>query len=249
LQLEERNKLRKELNITKEEKVFLYVGRIAENKGPHLLIQAFSDLVKKYNNIRLVIAGGEIIGDRNSAQYYRQIREAADDIGQNKIIFVGKVQYNEIRKFYLISDVVVIPSIVEEGLTMVVLEAGASGLPAIVSGSGGLVEVVKNGMNGITISNIKNIHEVSISMERLILDENFRVSLGKNAYEFIKDKFSWESVANAIEGLYQAVKEKKNILIYESSSGYGGSGKALATLSIKVLKRSWLRGYVESDPP
>ena len=243
LRKDERADIRNRFNISSKEKVILYVGRITENKGIHLLIHAFSEIMKQFHNVKLVIVGGEVSGDMNSVNYSKKIKDTAAQFSKEKIIFTGKIKREEIGKFYLLADILAIPSIVREGLPLVVLEAMACGIPVIASDRGGLPEVIDNNTTGLIVNDIENIRNLKEAIIKLITDENLRDSLGRNAHNCVKDNYTWEIIASKIEDLYKQVRVRNNILIYEPSSGFGGSANALAN-TVKNINKDRFRPIV-----
>lgn len=234
---EERRVAREKYRILDNEKVILYVGRLAENKGVHLLIKAFSSLTKKYNNIKLLIVGGETQGDITAAAYNVYLKELAEGRGQGKVVFTGKIAHDAMPRYYLLGDILVIPSLVKEGLPLVALEAMACGLPIISSGRGGLSEITNDGETGFIVSDIENITELSKNIEQLINNEDLRLNISRKSYEFVRERFTWQNISKDLDGIYSALLKKQNILIYEYSSGYGGSANALVNI-IKHLNNS-----------
>lgn len=223
---QKREVLRRKFKIGAHEKVVLYAGRLVENKGVHLLIKAFQLLNKKYENIKLLIAGGTVKGFSES--YGEHLQWLSKN--SKAIIFLGKIPTEEIAQYYLLADIVVIPSIVKEGFCNIAIEAMACGLPVITSGRGGLSELIEDNENGLVVSHIEEVPLLSGAIEKLLRDDNLRMRLGKNGYEFVKGKFTWENTAHNISNIYNSLIERKNILYYDPSSGFGGSSSALVKL-------------------
>lgn len=230
LRSKEKETIREKFKISDDEKVILYVGRLVENKGIHLLIRAFAKLVKKFNRIKLVIVGGEVVGDPSSHRYFLSLRELVNSSEGNNIVFTGRINYEDIYRYYLLGDILVVPSIVREGLGNIAIEAMATGIPVISSDRGGLAEIVRNDKNGLTLSEIEDVNGLTRTIERLIINDNLRITLGKNGFEYVKNEFSWEKITNDLESIYSSLMRKKNVLIYECSTGFGGSANALADI-------------------
>ena len=120
---DEVSELKKKLNINKKDFVITFVGRIAQEKNIEFLIDAQKDLVKQYNNIKLII-----IGDGPELKTFKK---QADEMKlKDSIIFTGKVPWNDIPKYYQLSTVFATASTTEtQGLT--VIEAMAGGVMPI----------------------------------------------------------------------------------------------------------------------
>lgn len=125
---------------------FGFVGQINETKGPHLLVEAFSDLARTHADARLVIAGR--ISDWAGDEWARALRDrvSADDDLSGKVSFPGFVE--DVSALLGGCQVAVTPTVTEEPLANVVMEAKAAGVPSIVFPSGGLPEIVEHGVDG-----------------------------------------------------------------------------------------------------
>lgn len=169
--------LKKKFNIEKDDVVIVFSGRLQEHKGINVLINAF---VKLSNEIpvKLLIIGGFGFGDvkMENLKKILGINEHND-----RIILTGYVEYSDIHKYYALGDFAVLPSLCEEAFPLTTLEAMASGLPVIITDSGGMPESI-NSKCGIIINKDINI-ELSLikEMELLINDEEQRSKMSKEA--------------------------------------------------------------------
>jgi glycosyltransferase involved in cell wall biosynthesis len=140
---EQKNSLKKSLGLKDSDFVYLFVGRIVEDKGVNELITAFKNLSKDNNNLKLILAG-YFENDLNPI-----LPETVLEIKNNvNILNVG--YQSDIRSFYAISDVFTFPSY-REGFPNVVLQAGSMGLPCIVTNINGCNEIIIEGVNGIIV--------------------------------------------------------------------------------------------------
>ena len=125
------NSIWKNYGINKNHLKFLYVGRITKEKNIEFLFEVWKQIFKKYKNISLIMVGsGEI-------EKYKKITK------NNNIFFLGHKEKKELSTIYASSDYFIFPSTTDT-LGQVVMEALASGTPAIVSDVGG----PKNIING-----------------------------------------------------------------------------------------------------
>lgn len=120
---------------------FIFIGRIASEKGIDELVNAFSHL-KEYN-CRLIIIGPDESDIDPIKQETTQIM-----CNDPRIIMTG--EQKDIRRWLAVADMLVLPSH-REGFPNVVLEAGAMGVPAIVTDINGSREIIQNGYNGWVI--------------------------------------------------------------------------------------------------
>lgn len=200
----ERVTLREKLNIQPDDFVFVFVGRIVSDKGINELIKAFSELQAAENNepagIKLLLVGG-LENDLDPLN-----PETLAEINQNKdIISVGFQQ--DVRSFFAIADALVFPSY-REGFPNVVMQAGAMGLPSIVSDINGCNEIIIEGENGLIIPS-KNVEKLKEKMLTLAKDKNLYTKLKGNSRRMIENRYEqsvvWNALLEEYEGLLQSV--------------------------------------------
>jgi glycosyltransferase involved in cell wall biosynthesis len=124
----------------------VFVGQITEAKGPHLLVEAFRSVVEYNPQARLLIAGR--ISEWSGDEWARDLRDRVvhDPALCSRVIFLGFVE--NVPELLRGREVLVAPSLVEEGLPLVVMEAKAAGIPSIVFPSGGLPEMIQHDVDG-----------------------------------------------------------------------------------------------------
>lgn len=142
------------------QKVVLFVGRLAEKKGVTYLIEAMKQV-----DAKLVIVGDGPL--RESLEV--QAKEQGD-----KITFLGAKTHDELKTIYASADLFVAPSVTakdgdQEGIPTAIMEAMASGLPVVASDSGGISELIKNGENGILVPE-KDIPSLARIINEMISD-------------------------------------------------------------------------------
>ena len=199
----ERVTLREKLNIQPDDFVFVFVGRIDSDKGINELIKAFSELQTVENKpagIKLLLVGG-LENDLDPLN-----PETLAEINQNKdIISVGFQQ--DVRSFFAIADALVFPSY-REGFPNVVMQAGAMGLPSIVSDINGCNEIIIEGENGLIIPS-KNVEKLKEKMLTLAKDKNLYTKLKGNSRRMIENRYEqsvvWNALLEEYEGLLQSV--------------------------------------------
>ena len=196
--------LREKLNIQPDDFVFVFVGRIVSDKGINELIKAFSQLQAVENNepagIKLLLVGG-LENDLDPLN-----PETLAEINQNKdIISVGFQQ--DVRSFFAIADALIFPSY-REGFPNVVMQAGAMGLPSIVSDINGCNEIIIEGENGLIIPS-KNVEKLKEKMLTLAKDKNLYTKLKGNSRRMIENRYEqsvvWNALLEEYEGLLQSV--------------------------------------------
>ena len=197
---EQRHELRTKLNIQKTDFVFVFVGRLVGDKGINELIDAFA--IIKGSNVKLLLVGG-LESDLDPLK-----SETIHEIDNNKnIISVGFQK--DVRPYFAISHCLVFPSY-REGFPNVVLQAGAMGLPSIVSNINGCNEIIQEGINGSIIPS-KDRESLYKVMHKIISDEAWRKQLAGNARDIIVSHYEQKLVWDALLIEYNHLLIQKGI--------------------------------------
>lgn len=118
-----------------KEKIVTFLGRITFQKGPEYFIEAANKVLKRYPDVRFVMAGnGDLLN--------RSIRRVAKLGIADKFHFTGFLRGNDVKKMFAYSDVYVMPS-VSEPFGISPLEAMKSNVPTIISKQSGVAEVLR----------------------------------------------------------------------------------------------------------
>jgi glycosyltransferase involved in cell wall biosynthesis len=195
----EQNKiLRKELALAEEDVVFIFVGRLVGDKGINELVAAFDTLTKRFQNIKLLLVGAfESDLDPLNNQTLKMID------GNSAILSAGFQQ--DVRPYFAIADALVFPSY-REGFPNVVLQAGAMGLPSIVSDINGCNEIIKEEENGLIIS-VKDSEAIYKAMKRVLEDSVLKNKLQNNARNMITELYEQKVVWNALLKEYKSLEK------------------------------------------
>jgi len=176
----------KDYKIKKNEKniTITYAGRILKQKGIIELINAFNKLCNKYDNLSLNIAG-----DGNL------LEELKRNNMNEKINFLGKIDFKELCKLYSKTNIFVYAPNWPEGLPTGILEAGLMECAVISSNQGGCKEIITNKLNGIMIDNER---ELQNALELLIDNKSIREEYAKNLKKKIIEQFEWKETSQKI---------------------------------------------------
>ena len=139
---DEKKHIRNKLGIKEDDFVVLYVGRLMQIKGIMELMKAIVSIEDR--NVKLLCIGSANFGKWAYSNYEKKIKKLSEQ-HKEQIIFTGYLDNSEIYKYASVADIQCVPTLVEEAAPLVVLEAMASGLPTIVTDSGGMVEYVNEG--------------------------------------------------------------------------------------------------------
>lgn len=130
--------IRKDYSLDLNDKVLLFTGRLTEEKGVDVVLQALKHLPM---NIKALIVGSFHYNFDVKSEYQEKLNEFAKELGE-RIIFTGYVQHSQLPYLYNLADIAVLPSLWEEPAGLTNLEAMACGVPVITTDSGGIPEYV-----------------------------------------------------------------------------------------------------------
>lgn len=191
---EEKADLRKELKIEAGDFVFVFVGRLVGDKGINELVRAFTRLKTRTDRrVKLVLVGPE---ERELDPLEGEVDEMMH--GDEAIAVVGFRQ--DVRPYFGISDALVFPSY-REGFPNVVMQAGAMGLPAIVSDINGCNEIIIPNTNGLIVPP-KDEATLEEAMKKLAEDGELYRRLQQNARRLITERYEQGVVWEAVRGEY-----------------------------------------------
>lgn len=193
------------LNLKKKQKEyvkninFLFLSRIERTKGVYIAVDAYNKFVKDFpgRNSCLIIAGDgpELIA----------VKQYTEENKIPHVQFPGFVSGQEKRNILLDSHIMILPSY-SEGLPNTVLEGMIYGMPIISRTTGGIPDVVKQGVNGY-LSDSLNSETYSDFMKILAFDENLYNRISRTNHETALENFTTEKIRDRILRIYQSFKE------------------------------------------
>ena len=177
----------------------LFVGRIEERKGLIYLLKAFLILKRKYQNLRLIVAGDG--PERENCEKFVRENNLKD------VIFLGNVE-KELPLLYATCDIFCAPSIFGESFGLVILEAMASGKPVVGFANEGYKELMKGKKGEKFLAKPKDFRELAKKIEILIKNEKMRKEMGEWGLKEAKN-YSWERITKRVLDFYQFCKREK----------------------------------------
>jgi len=204
---------REKLNLNKDDFILLFVGRLEWRKGIGTLISAVNLLKNNIPNIKAIIVGGRIFGNKKNKddfrEYQRLLQKAKEEKVKELIKFVGRIDHGRLVYYYSSADIFVIPSYYES-FGLVTLEAMACQLPVVASRTGGLQILVKDGETGLLFEP-RNPKDLTEKILHLYNSKELAEKITQNAYDNIKKSYSWRKVAEEIEKIYLSlISDTKN---------------------------------------
>jgi glycosyltransferase involved in cell wall biosynthesis len=180
----------------------LFVGRLTKDKGVAYLLAALERFKASGADFKALIVGS---GDQEAA-----LKEFVAEHGlTDDVVFTGWVPSEELVDYYNTADVFVGPSIVgdkgwEEALGLVFVEALATGLPVVTTRTGGIGDVVEDGVTGFMVDQ-RSADQLAERLTALYEDRELLARLGRNGRTVVEKKFSWATVADRYEAVFRDV--------------------------------------------
>lgn len=182
------------------EKIIFYVGRIVNEKGVHILLDAVPKVLSNFYNAKFIIAG------KGPQLDYLKNKAIATGVS-NKIFFTGYISDEELLQLYKCVDVAVFPSLYEP-FGIVALEGIVAEVPIVVSDTGGLGEIVEHGVDGMKCI-AGNADSLASCILEILFNPKKAEKLKKNALLKIKKYYNWDVLSKQTEAVYKKVLDEE----------------------------------------
>lgn len=174
--------------------LWVIAGRVEEQKGHDVLLEALVQVMKSGLEFTLVVAGE---GSRRS-----WLEQQAISLGLSpRVQFVGQV--DEVGGLLAAADAVLLPSR-WEGLPLVLLEAMVRARPVIASAVGGVPDVIEPGVHG-TLVPPGDVAALAAALEHVHRKPDQAWRMGRSAAQRVRDHYTWQAVVGDFESLYDEV--------------------------------------------
>lgn len=195
--------------VSDNEKMVFFVGRLVQEKGVSILVDAIPKVLKYYNDAKFVIAG--------KGPQLEYLKNKAQEMGiAQKVYFTGYVSDENLLKLYKCADITVFPSLYEP-FGIVALEGMIAGVPVVVSDTGGMGEIVNHGHDGMK-AYVGNANSLADSILILLFDEELANKCVINALEKIKQMYTWDIISKQTLAVYEEVLSESKKSIWDSKS-------------------------------
>ena len=189
-----KDEIRRQLGIGQDDFVFVFIGRIVRDKGMHELVYAMKRLEER--NVKLLLVGRfEPDMDPLELEDDRYLHDSKN------VVFVG--WQKDVRPFLKAADALVFPSY-REGFPNVPLQAGAMGLPSIVTDINGCNEIIIERENGLIVPS-RDSEPLYTKMKWMMENSKEAQRMGKNARPIIQSRFEQQDVWNALLSFYNSL--------------------------------------------
>jgi poly(glycerol-phosphate) alpha-glucosyltransferase len=179
----------------------LFLSRIHHKKGLDNLLKAWALTKPDRHDWQLVIAG-----ETKDTEYMQSLLEATQKLGIDKTVqFIGGQFDQNKEACFIDADAFILPSF-SEGLPMAVLEAWAYQLPVVMTP---FCNIPEGFDAGAAIAIDTDPESIASGIDRLIaLPEKERLKMGENGLSLVKQKFTWDKVAESTLKLYDWIAGK-----------------------------------------
>ena len=221
-----RLEIKKKYNLKEDDKIILYVGRIAWEKSIDKIIEALAIIKRKgISKVKFLLVGKGPAMD--------ELRQLVQSLGvEEEVIFTGAVSNEEIQHYYKIAYLFTIAS-TSESFGIVIIEALASGIPVLAVRAPGAVDILTNGVDGWLTED--NVAQFANALEKLIREPELRERLSQGTLK-TSEKYSINVISERMLNLYREViamqnfkekekreeKEKKSFIRNILFMDYGG---------------------------
>jgi glycosyltransferase involved in cell wall biosynthesis len=202
-------------------KQLLFVGRVSPEKGVHVLLDAFQMVFKRYPRVHLTIVGAhaslpvdflaglsEDALTKDLEQFYNVnylsylYSKLSPEIA-DQVTFTGSIPHRLLKDYYQTADLVVSPSICNEG-ALPLLEAMAASVPVVASRGGGAPEIIEDGKTGLLVER-GDASALAEAILCLISNEALSKSMGNAGRKRAVEYFSWEQTTQNLGKLYESL--------------------------------------------
>jgi hypothetical protein len=186
--------------------IIFHPARMGIAKGCDVSVKAMKHIIDVVPNALLVLAGTKNIIDWATTQQkdIAYILYLIDIFGLKDHTFINVYSLDEVVSLYALADVSIYPSSAPEPFGLTMLESLASAKPMIVTNSGGMPEVVKDGINGYVVG-VKDHVTLASRIIQLLLNERLRDRLGYTGREMVENSFTKEMMTKNVLKVYEKV--------------------------------------------
>jgi len=190
----------RKMNVKREGKVILFIGRFDPRNNLHLVIQAFISIKKEVPSAKLYI-----IGYGYGESYYTGL---VPESMRRDVIFLGGM--NEERPYYYnLADVLCYP-VDKASFGITLLEAMACGIPMVLSDITGFRHIVTNGKEALLVK--PDVHEIKSAIVKILKDDALRKEMSESCLRKARE-YSWESITKRILDYYERILLRKGIAV------------------------------------
>jgi glycosyltransferase involved in cell wall biosynthesis len=194
----------------------LFAGRLVSEKAPDDAIKTLAYLVTELGVSRARL---DIFGE-GPEEYMRQLRDMVTHLGLEKMVsFFGRIEHSKLLECYTEYDALLLTSRWEEPFSRSLLEAMARGLPVVATNTGGTVEIISDGDNGLLVP-ADNPVAMAEAVNKLLSNPEYTQRIRYNALSTLRTKFLLDRIVEQVEAYLQTTvlqKQKLEGALHSSS--------------------------------
>jgi glycogen(starch) synthase len=205
--------VREQYASTVDAPLLLFTGRLVYEKGLQDILAALPRLRRRHPGIRLLVAG--------DGPYLDELRAQAKKLRLGRSVqWLGFVPGRELAALAAAANVAIVPSIYEP-FGMVALEAASAGATLVLSDTGGLAELVKNGVSALQVPP-GSPSDIADAVSRLLGDEVLSRRLSRQARTVATKEYAWSRIAAQVIDTYErAIREERELAAVLRRTGRG----------------------------
>ena len=205
-------------------KQLLFAGRLAPEKGVHILLDAFRIVLAQHPDAHLELIGPEKVFPREALfpacddphvleleSYFRPgayaelLRAKISEFPSGSISFLNEgIKFVDLVPHYQAASIFVFPSVCEEACPLPPIEAMASGVPVVATRDGPLPEIVEHGRSGLLVER-SNVPALADAILQLLSNPAQRDAMAQAAFQRASTKFSWDRIAEDLLAHYERI--------------------------------------------
>jgi glycosyltransferase involved in cell wall biosynthesis len=203
-------------------KQLLFVGRLAPEKGVHILLDAFRIVLAQHPDAHLKLIGPELVVSREAlfpncddphvlelepyfrpGAYAELLRTKVSEFPSGSVSFFNKgMKFVELAPHYHSASIFAFPSVCEEACPLPPIEAMASRMPVVATRDGPLPEIVEDGRSGLLVER-SNARALADAILQLLSNPDRREAMAEAAFERASTRFSWDRIAEDLLKEYE----------------------------------------------
>jgi glycosyltransferase involved in cell wall biosynthesis len=190
--------VRERYNISDDNVVIGFIGRLVPDKGVHILVESFARLYESNPNIRLLV-----LGDFES--HRGRLSDKTTEILNNHPGIIHAEFTHQVEPYYAAMDMLVLPTR-REGFPYTLLEAAAMGLPVVATEVTGCVDAVVDGQTGLLVPT-EDVTALTGAMQKLLASPQLRRRMGREGRKRVEEEFTSQRLLDAHIKLYRKMLE------------------------------------------
>lgn len=182
------------------ERIVFNVGRVVQEKGTHLIVEAAPRVLAEMPHTKFIIAG--------TGSMVEPLKRRVQELGiADHVQITGFISDPDRNRLLKVADAAIYPSLYEP-FGIVALEAMAAKCPVIVSEVGGLKEVVKHDVTGVTIFP-DNVESTAWGILHTLGNSKAARTRAAKAYRIVKKEFNWNRIAEQTIEIYERIAQER----------------------------------------